>query len=412
MATTGDNNWKKHWQGSNHQSTVKKSCPYYERAITGFISVGTLSAGTSITYLDALTESHLKAAIQIPGKDSTYYVNIDSLVKPRSGAAAATPLSPSSFGLENQEYSSSTVYYNAIKNALNSRNDIGGELFDYLYELLDYAYSGAGDYTGIKLTGFPWGQLQNYYAEVIGPLACVRRGILSGIIETTSISNAKIYMPPDSEKLYDYKIIIGNAENLISAKTAKGVSNQVKPQFVTKITRESGKLGTLESTTEFRLLDILGTQTVVAGALYGWQLINPGQMPTDAIASILSVYRGETHNNKIPYPELLSSFINVHMTHKKSNPNSITVGEVRYKCEQLIQNWSKLSPQNNVLKKIFNIYLNESRVIYVKMDLNKTSGTALFSASAGGGSSLVRNLFLRSSNYATRTADRIGFQVS
>ena len=33
-------------------------------------------------------------------------------------------------------------------------------------------------------------------------------------------------------------------------------------------------------------------------------------------------------------------------------------------------------------------------------------------ASAGGGSSLVRNLFLRSSNYATRTADRIGFQVS
>jgi hypothetical protein len=46
------------------------------------------------------------------------------------------------------------------------------------------------------------------------------------------------------------------------------------------------------------------------------------------------------------------------------------------------------------------------------MDLNKTSGTALFSASAGGGSSLVRNLFLRSSNYATRTADRIGFQVS
>jgi len=46
------------------------------------------------------------------------------------------------------------------------------------------------------------------------------------------------------------------------------------------------------------------------------------------------------------------------------------------------------------------------------MDVNKTTGIASFSSSAGGGSTLVRNLYLRSSNYATRTADRIGFQVS
>ena len=100
------------------------------------------------------------------------------------------------------------------------------------------------------------------------------------------------------------------------------------------------------------------------------------------------------------------------MSFKKSNPESITVGEVRYKCEQLIQNWSRVGNQNQVLKNIFNIYLNQSRVVYVKMDVNKTTGIASFSSSAGGGSTLVRNLYLRSSNYATRTADRIGFQVS
>ena len=46
------------------------------------------------------------------------------------------------------------------------------------------------------------------------------------------------------------------------------------------------------------------------------------------------------------------------------------------------------------------------------MDVNKTTGSASFNASAGGGSTLVNRLYLRTSNYAERTSDRIGFQVS
>jgi len=46
------------------------------------------------------------------------------------------------------------------------------------------------------------------------------------------------------------------------------------------------------------------------------------------------------------------------------------------------------------------------------MEVSKTTGVASFSASSGTGVSLIRNLSLRSSNYATRTEDRIGFQVS
>jgi hypothetical protein len=64
------------------------------------------------------------------------------------------------------------------------------------------------------------------------------------------------------------------------------------------------------------------------------------------------------------------------------------------------------------LKEIFEVFLNKSRVIYAKLDLNRTTGRPTFTASAGGGTSLVRNLYLRTSNYATRTGDRIGFQVS
>lgn len=413
MATSGKDNLERNWRGQNHQSTVKKAVTYYSKDDKGaYTVVGSLSPGTLITYLDSSTQDHLKAAFKLSTGEDVYYANIDYFVKPKTKQTQLPPLGPSSFGLENQSFTSVTSYYNKLTSAINSRNDIDGELFDYLYELLDYAYNGAGNYTGIKISGFPWGQIQNYYSEVIGPIVCIKRGILSQVMNTTGISGAQIYMPADSERLYDYKIVIGNDEHMISAKSAKGVSNQVKPQFVTSISEKSGKLGNLQFTKEFNLLKILGENTVVAGALKGWSLIAPTEMTPAAIQSIVSVYRGESHNTKIPDPQLLKPFIDKHITSKKSNPASVTVGEVRYKCEQLIQNWSKVGSQNIVLKNIFDIYLNESRVIYVKMNANKNTGIPSFSASSGGGSTLVRNLYLRSSNYATRTADRIGFQVS
>ncbi len=343
--------------------------------------------------------------------EEVFYANVDYFVKP--GTDRQFPqLTPSSFGLSNRTFFSVTDYYNELVNAINRRNDIPGELFDYVYELLDYANSGLGNYTGIKMQGFPWGQLQNYYAEVIGPIACIKRGILSGIINTAGLGGASIYIPPDSEKLYDYKLTLGNDEHLISAKSARGVSNQVKPQFVTDAALKSGKLGALQYTKEFQLLNLLGTESVVAGALKGWGMLEPDEISVAAAQSIISVYRGGNHSARIPNPELLKPFIDKHITSKRNNPSTVTVGEVRYKCEQLIERWSKNGIQNNVLKQIFEIYLNQTKVIYVKLDLNQATGRPTFTASSGGGPSLTRNLYLRTSNYATRTEDRIGFQVS
>ena len=408
MASSGILNFQRNWQGSDHQTTVKKTVSVFTKNDSGvFQAAGALSAGTEVTYIDSLTQDHLRAAFRT-ADGTVYYGNVDYFVKPKSSQAQATQLSPSSLGLENRTFFSSVAYYNSIISALNSRTDIPGELFDYLFELLDYVDNGAGNYSGIKMDAFPWGQIQNYYAEVIGPIACIKRGILNNIINTAGIGNATIYMPPDSERLYDYKLIVGSDEYLISAKSAKGVSNQVKPQFVTAAANASGKLGSLATTKEYQLLNILGSETVISGALKGWSLIQPGEMSLQAAQSIISVYKGANHSAKIPDEGLLKPFTDKYFPSRKN----LTVGEVRYKCEQLIEGWSKNGPQNGVLKQIFEIYLNQSRVIYVKLDLNKRSGTPTFTASAGGGATLLRNLYLRSSNYATRTADRIGFQVS
>lgn len=408
MASSGILNFQRNWQGSDHQTTVKKTVSVFTKNDSGvFRAAGALTSGTEVTYIDSLTQDHLRAAFRtVDG--TVYYGNVDYFVKPKSSQAQATQLSPSSLGLENRTFFSSIAYYNSIISALNSRSDIPGELFDYLFELLDYVDNGAGNYSGIKMDAFPWGQIQNYYAEVIGPIACIKRGILNNIINTAGMGNATIYMPPDSEKLYDYKLIVGGDEYLISAKSARGVSNQVKPQFVTAAVNASGKLGSLSTTKEYQLLNILGSETVISGALNGWSLIQPNEISQQAAQSIISVYRGANHGVKIPDDGLLKPFINKYFPSRKN----LTVGEVRYKCEQLIEGWSKNGPQNGVLKQIFEIYLNQSRVIYVKLDLNKRSGTPTFSASAAGGATLLRNLYLRSSNYATRTADRIGFQVS
>ena len=92
---------------------------------------------------------------------------------------------------------------------------------------------------------------------------------------------------------------------------------------------------------------------------------------------------------------------------------NITYGELRYKCETLIQNASKQGVLNLDLKKIFELYLNQSRVVYVKMSVQPTNSMVSFSASDSGDAKIIRTLYLRTSNDSrTRTSDRIGFQVS
>jgi hypothetical protein len=400
VASTGVQNWNKNWRGQDHPTRVKKLVNYFFKDDTGnYRQGGSLTPGTQATYIDSESETHLKAAFRVPGQTQTVYANIDFFSKP---GRTDVRLNPSAFGLSSQTFGSSALYYTAVQNAINSRNDISGELFDYLYELLDYAKNGAGSYTGIDFTGFPWGEIQNFYAETIGPLAAIHRGILTPFV-SGGVSSASIYIPPDSQGLYDYALKVGNNEYKISAKGSRGVSNQVKPQFVTPVVEASGQLGVLVNSNAFKLLKILGSNSVVNGAFLGWQLIQTdNSLSTAAVNSVLT--------NKFD-PLAFYSFVEKYMPERKSRLESVTLGQLRYKCEQLIENWSKSGIANQNLKSIFNIYLNESRVIYVKMDVNRTTGTASFTADAGGGSRIVNRLYLRTSNYAERVADRIGFQV-
>lgn len=418
MASSGIRNFQRNWKGiGEYRATVKNNVSIYTKSEDGtYQAAGAVNAGTKVTYVESLTEDHLRAAFRTDDGE-VFYANVDYFVKPGTERQSVS-LRPSSFGLSDRTFFSVTDYYNELVNALNRRNDIPGELFDYLYELLDYVNNGYGNYFGIKMDEFPWGEIQSYYGEVIGPIACVknRDGILSNIVETAGLGGASIYVPGGSQALYDYKLVSGNNQYLISAKSARAVSNQVKPQFVIPYIKSTN----LVTTKEYQVLQSLANErnrnAVIQGPFYTWQIIQDnGEITSSCISDIISNYTSKSKSDtKLVDPSIWQNFINLHLPSKKSKANikNVTYGEIRYECEQLIEKWSGFGTQNRILKEIFNEFLNQSRIIYVKLGLNKTTGRPTFTASSGGGTSLVRNLYLRTSNYATRTEDRIGFQVS
>ncbi len=409
MARTGAKNWQDNWRGSDKQSEVKVASSYYQMKENGtYSTVGTLQKGAKITYIDGMTKNHTKAAFKFLDSEEVYYANIDKFVKP--GRIGGIDLSPEGFGLDNRTYTSSQNYYNEVIKSIGNRWESGGysgELYDYLFEVMEHARTGSNDFSGIQMTGFPWGSIQSYFGEVAGPVAAVNRGILSGIIP--GVSSAKIYMPPSSVALYDYKLIVGSHEYLISAKAGRGVSNQVKPQLV--LDAVGSKLDSYETGTKaYNLLTILANRSVIQGAFYGAQLFENTLTPI-AINDAERKYNSAAKSSTRLDDESISLWEPFIKKRSMGTPKNVTYGQIRYQCEKIIQDQSKLGGLNSDLKKIFQKYLEESRVIYVKMTVSPVTGIPSFTSSRGG-VELVRSLYLRTSNDQNRSADRIGFQVS
>ena len=194
-ASRGVDSWNKHWRGRGNIPTRIKntSSPYYSDSSSSRTS-GNLPKDTQVTYIDILTQTHTKAAIQVG--DNIYYTNIDNLVKPRS--LSIVSLKPQSFGLSGTEYSL-TDYINAVKSSINSRQDILGDLQEYLLSLVDYADSNSQSFSGFDFTTLPIADIKKDFGEVIGPIYCMRRGLLNrslGITSTSKICAACMRVSP------------------------------------------------------------------------------------------------------------------------------------------------------------------------------------------------------------------------
>lgn len=413
MATTGKLAWEKYYRSNDGVIvTVKKTAPYYGDKTTSKM-MGNLPYNGTVIYRDIFSQhissgGNTKIAFQFDESGDVYYSSVDNFIKP--GKLYGISLNPESFGISNQTFVNSYAYYQNLVNAIADRwatSDYSGELYDYLMELVAYANGGSGSFSGIKTEGFDWGEIQSYFAEVIGPLVCIKKGVLSDL-QISNLSNASIFMPPSSISLYDYKLIAGGQEYLISAKSGKGVSNQVKPQLMLPYV-ENTLSATLKSSQAYTLLQILGNYSVKTGPFLGWQLLQGNmELTPGAIADVAVNYepKNKKSSDQIINIQPWLPFL------KKYFPNSktITYGQVRYKCETLIQSASKTGTLHTNLKKIFEEYLNNSRIIYLKMTISMPDGRPTFNRIGDNGVKTVNYLELRSSNDSqNRTSDRMGY---
>lgn len=429
MAKSGKDAWEKYYNGNNNITVeVKKVAPYYEDETSSKPS-GSLSIKTKVIYQDALSQhikrgGNLKIAFQFDLSGPTYYSSIDNFKKP--GGTSGIGLKPKNFGIENKTFDSSFSYYTAVVNALDSRlesKEIGGELYEYLLATLNYSKTGTVNFANIQKDSLPWGEITSYFGELAGPLACVSGHCANISTIIPSASSCKIYMPDDSVPLYDYKLISSNGkEYMISAKAGKSVSNVVKPQFVIGPLSgiiDDSQLTTLKRSLSYKVLQVLANSEVKSGAFYAYQLINPKLLTGAMVANIMSVYqRNNDSTKKISDLNLLMPFINQFknsysvMSGKK--PQDMTVGLLRYVCEQEIAKWSKTTTPNLNLKQIFEKYLSYTRVIYVKMIASATQNPS-FSAFGGETDAIkkVNSIELRTKNDSVaRVEDKVGFQVS
>ena len=183
-ARTGNLAWKVHFQGLDRKTKIRRSSTIVFDQEGNKVNVP-LMMGSDATYIDNLSESHpndsqsasleRKKVVAINVGGQVYYVDVNDLIKPAS--LDKVDLKPQAFGLSGQF--TLTNYISNLKSSIRSRQDIKGDLQDYLLDLVDYINTGTGSLSGYNLTNLPMASIEKEFGEALGPIFCIKRGLSS-----------------------------------------------------------------------------------------------------------------------------------------------------------------------------------------------------------------------------------------
>lgn len=393
-ASTGVDNWNKHWKGQGDISTTIRvtSAPYYleEKATR---SSGRFGKGTAVTYIDNLSKTYSKVAIKI-GQD-IYYTHIDNLVKPIS--VSTVNLKPQAFGLAGTEYNI-TGYITALKNSINSRTDITGDLKEYLLALVNFSISNSRDFAGIDITKLPMADIIKDFGEVIGPIYCIKRGLSEYNIGVSSSS--RIFIPVASnEPLLDYYIITSNNNRIKISAKAKGTSNTLKVySLVPPILNNPVLYKKYANDLEFNVMRTIHENNYVSGPIKACALL--GIIGQDAANSVAS------EPAQIPDKKLFNSLIQKDPTLKTKK--DITTKQVSFLCEKEIVNYSKQAIKSTKFTSIVRDVL-KNEIYFVKLSI--VNGIPSFLVQATSGETGINNLSFRTKNGYDSKSDKLGFRL-
>ena len=385
-ASRGNEAWIKHWKGRGNIPTIitKPSAVYYSN-VTSNSSSGTLKKGDPVTYIDNLTTTYTKAAIQV--NNQTYYTNIDNLRKPVS--ASFVNLRPQAFGLSGVEYTIGS-YISELKNSINSRPDITGDLRDYLLDLVNYVNSGSGTISGYDFSSLPMNDVIKNFGECIGPIHCIRRGLINQNLGVNASS--KIFIPSSTtERLLDYYIITPANRIKVSAK-GMGNVNTLKPYAIVQPIQDNPNLLLkYNNNPQYKVLEILHNNTMVMGPILACEFL--GIVSPNSSSNI----------GKVPNKQLFSSLIQKHASLR--NKSNITTEEVSYLCEIELVNYSKLNSQK--FASIIVDALNNSQIFYAKLSI--TNGIPSFEIKKPIDRFSSSNAVFRSKHGYGAKSDKLGF---
>jgi hypothetical protein len=395
-ASKGVDNWNKNWKGSDRSTVVKKSGPYYNYGETR--SIGLLPMGANVVYIDALSESHTRVAVRY-GKDIVY-TNVDNLTKPKS--LSTVNLQPQAFGIVGREFSVSE-YVRELRTQIQNRSDITGDLETYLLDLVNYSYTGTASFGGYDIRDLPLADIIKYFGEVLGPIHCLKRGLLTKFNLGVGLSTKILVPTTTTEPLLDYYLVKQDGKKIpISAKST-GTSNPLKVDIiVNKIKNNPTLLRKYQNTTEFKILDTINNNTMMDGPFVGAMLL--GEI-TDQAAALAISSRGGILQNTAPFQNLIKTDPRLSILPKNQRPTAM---QLSYVCEKKIVQYSRSNSGKftNMIKDTL-----AEEIVFVKLSINPMTKTPQFEALKASGSYGIGLVKLRSKNGYASKSDKLGFQL-
>ena len=392
-ASTGSENWISNWKGQGDITSMIKvvDATIYDKDNKRLPQK--LSKGTPVTYIDNQSKEYSKVAIRV-GQD-IFFTRIDNLVKPKT--LGAVNLKPQAFGLGAPL--SLTSYVSTLKKSIKNRNNIKGELQEYLLDLVDYVFSGGGGLVGFKFNELPMASIRNDFGEVLGPIFCLRSGLINlnlGVNASSTIS----FPTSGAEPLLDYLINTPTKQIKVSAK-AKGTSNTLKMSALVPAVLNDSKLSIKHANSlEFRLMSTINSNSINMGAIECALLI--GAISPQAAGSVRGL-RG--NGTEIPNPQLFIDLIsNESILRSKQK---FTLREIAYACEKKVVEFSRKTMVSKKLTEIVKDIL-DNEIFFVKLDID--NGIPRFNI-VSTSDRTISNLVFRNKNDTGRASDRLGFKL-
>ena len=418
-ARTGNLAWKVHFQGLDRKTKIRRP------STTVFDQEGNklnvpLMMGTDATYIDNLSESHpndsqsasveRKKVVAIRIGQDTYYVDVNDLIKPAS--LNKVKLNPQSFGLGGT--STLSNYVSNLKSSIKSRQDIKGDLEDYLTDLVDYEMTGTGNLSGYNTTDLPMASIEKEFGEALGPIFCIKKGLLGkslGVNQSTQIN-----IVGEGVKTKDYELINTDGKIInVSAKGGTSSSNTYKPSSIMEIVDPDPRLQSRINqygATQLNVIRTLNNNSAILGPIkaanaLGYYNAQSSLLPSTGVrnSSFISKQLQKAYE---PMFLTADSEIAKRYREKEKTGGTFTYRTITWCHENFLIKYSLKSANQKIFSRIVND-VTSSNLFFVK--LNFSSQVPTFNVLFPGSGSINNVKFRQKNTKFDGGGEKLGFQI-